>query len=263
MSTLFDFTADPRQFIRTMLALIFAATQELGYTNAIKHHALLGRTVQSLHYRMSNSGLGGEEEEPSVIVRDVWLDELKRTERQIQQEIFSALQDLCKDRDPPGDPSHNDVKLQGKDEAQWEELKFKGEEKAKCEELVGCIKDGMFRKYFLTILADKEGELTRGAPEGATSASDVFDPPPYTPQEASVPGSDASRTLATSHYYSHSASLPNTSVKCTWCPKRPYRLVYKEVCTPLNDVNDFAEAVKTLTHGVTGGYPVTWFSNFH
>ncbi|KAG8901345.1 hypothetical protein FRB99_005381 [Tulasnella sp. 403] len=176
MSTLFDFTANPRLFISIMIAFLFATPQELGYDDDIKrvwddtgiqyvYHiddlylktvrcldepfglCITGRATRVWEAKKVKSFVDLTPiEQSTVVVRDVWLDVSTKTERQIQQEIFSALDDLYKDGDPPDD-----------------DPKFDGEEDAKRRELIDCVKDGSFRSYFLTILADKEGDALRNA----------------------------------------------------------------------------------------------------
>ncbi|KAG8906678.1 hypothetical protein FRB99_006379 [Tulasnella sp. 403] len=249
MTGSFDFTKEPRRFIHIMLAFIFATPQELGYDNSIKRIRDANGKVQYV-YRIGSrffktlcsvvepadlritgrttrvweaEEVGSFEgailtDNPRVIVRDVWLDESSKTEKEIQNQLFATLQGLHEN----GLSTQVDTSLSGEDEEHRKEL-------------VECIANGKYKDYFLTIIVDEKGISTRGVPETANLrvGIDVFD---------DVENSGPSRAQATSLTTSH---------KQEWRPRVPYRLAYKEVCTSLNNVANFSEAVETLIDGVT------------
>ncbi|KAG8891920.1 hypothetical protein FRB99_003240, partial [Tulasnella sp. 403] len=174
-STSFDFTKEPRRFIYILLAFIFATPTELGYDDSIRRirdqdgeiryvYRINGRFFKTLRCVTKSVDLRisgritrvweAEEVEsfetplvvgsPKVIVRDVWLVESDKTEKQIQDEVFRSLDGLCK--------IESSAKL---------DASFSGEDDKHREELIECIKNGKYKNYFLSIIVDEKGRPTR------------------------------------------------------------------------------------------------------
>ncbi|KAG8891930.1 hypothetical protein FRB99_003235, partial [Tulasnella sp. 403] len=174
-STSFDFTKESRRLIYILLAFIFATPTELGYDDGIKRiqdqdgeiryvYRIDGRFFKTLRcvakpidLRMSGRITRVWEAEevesfesplavgnPKVIVRDVWLVESDKTEKQIQDEVFRNLDCLCK--------NESSARL---------DASFSGEDDKHREELTEYIKNGKYKNYFLSTIVDEKGKPTR------------------------------------------------------------------------------------------------------
>ncbi|KAG8899286.1 hypothetical protein FRB99_006822, partial [Tulasnella sp. 403] len=110
-----------------------------------------------------------------------------------------------------------------------------------------------YKNYFLSTIVDEKGKPTRSVPAAAKLrvTKDLFDDVPGSSWAASVHISNPPPGQIASALQPTTAHEPDALLERKWCPRVPYRLVYKEVCTSLNDVTDFREAVETLSDGVT------------
>lgn len=173
-----------------------------------------------------------------MVLRDVWLDDGAKTERQIQESIFSDLQAFGeKLEDPKYEPVHFH---------EWDEPL---EKKVRALFTIGNSgSDGTagskkrYKDYFLTILCDSIGDPCTEVASGYQVQKDIL-------REVAdgsarklrlATGADPSRNSQSSasviantdvlHQSNVTAQLPRT-----YRPKRPYRLVYEECCQDLDD----------------------------
>lgn len=165
-----------------------------------------------------------------VALKDVWLENGAKTEKQIQDEIF-------------GDIS----RFAASDFYAAEHLReFPADMKKPLED---ALRDEEYKKYFLHIECDYQGRISKNVPSSAHAEFDLF-----------------STTLSTSHSVAH----PSLRTSCDptreiplkplsqprpvrkFVPKQQYRVVYKEVCKALHELDSLSVALNVLEDCLIG-----------
>ncbi|KAI0324232.1 hypothetical protein GY45DRAFT_1375718 [Cubamyces sp. BRFM 1775] len=172
-----------------------------------------------------------------MILRDVWLDHGSDTEREIQEKIFERCNEIARKFPPKDDP-----RLFGVDDATRELLHQR-------------LKDGSYKRLFLTIKADYRGATSKDRAEGFTPAPDAFGELVYINQEAKTPHSDAQRasTFGTPGAHGPDALMPSmqqASAPCEYKAKQRNFVVYEEVCSALHELDDLHDVVQALLDAV-------------
>jgi hypothetical protein len=160
---------------------------------------------------------------PPVVFRDVWLDHNASTERDIQSLIFSAIEKFGK-----GDNS----------------LHFQHFSETMKTLIIKLINSGDYKKYFLTIECDYQGIKSKEVAPSAVPTRGLF---------LQDPVFDSSPTPTSSRDPTHQLELtPSHSTSCMYNSKCQYRLVYKEVCSALHDLNSLGNIFVILSDALIG-----------
>ncbi|KIO32631.1 hypothetical protein M407DRAFT_18394 [Tulasnella calospora MUT 4182] len=268
-SPAFDFTKYPRRYIRVMLSFLFATKRELGYDPTIQRRLDSGPAGKTLCYvyKVGDRGKryfktqGAIFEHRSLcatgratrvwkvvevrsfndlrplnsstlVLKDVWLDSQSKTECQNLDAIFEKLEELAKLLDE-GD-GNSDI--------------FNGLDKKSEADLKECLKERSWGQYFLTKVCDWQGFESKSVSPTAKPDSTLFNPPTPAPTRSSYPYSDQSRSTA-----AHATDLVEVAQNRPlrdYCPKRQYRVVFKEVCEALHHVQRLEDVVIALRDSV-------------
>ncbi|KAG8914999.1 hypothetical protein FRC01_003836 [Tulasnella sp. 417] len=268
----FDFTKDPHRYIRIMLSFLFATEEELGYDPTIQrrldsdlasgkqtlcyvykvednvgdkceryfktqgaifeHHSLRATGRATRVWKVAEVGSFNELEplDGSILVlKDVWLDSQSKTEGQNLDAIFEELQNLA-DLLDKGDKK-SDI-FDGFDEESEKALKE-------------CLKERSWGRYFLSKVCHWQGSESKKVPPAAQLDSTLFDDPTSTP----IPSySDWSRLM--NPWSAGMVPVARNRPLSHYCPKRQYRVVFKEICEALHDVGRLEDVVTALLDSV-------------
>ncbi len=160
---------------------------------------------------------------PPVVLRDVWLDHNASTERDIQSLIFSAIEKFGK-----GDTS----------------LHFQHFSETMKTLILKLIASGDYKKYFLTIECDYQGIMSKEVAPSAVPTRGLF---------LKDPVFDSSPTPTSSRDPTRQLELtPSHPTSRMYNSKRQYRLVYKEVCSALHDLNSLGNIFLILSDALIG-----------
>ncbi|TRM63105.1 hypothetical protein BD626DRAFT_495507 [Schizophyllum amplum] len=259
MSTTFDMRKNYRRCIEVFIAFMFATPAELGFDETVELISVggewhYGYKVGDRFYRSTRSifehngtritGRGTrvwevvrvkDFKDPTPLddkrsaLKDVWLDEGARTEREIQEALFRDL-DLVAQRINDSDPATIHV-LDG----------FEPETRTA---LRKCVADRkLYSKYFLTINHDWTGPTSKPRAAHAVAVPDLFGVQP-SPLVASVPGSDSTR--ARSNPLVPALTAPTPVVERAFVPKYQYRVVFGEVGEALHYVDNISVVLRAV-----------------
>uniref|UniRef100_A0A8H7XX27 Fungal-type protein kinase domain-containing protein n=1 Tax=Psilocybe cubensis TaxID=181762 RepID=A0A8H7XX27_PSICU len=254
----FNLSTNPKLFIQVLIAFLFATEEELGYDSMVKLKpdrnytfkipSLPGsdkvrffRTVEGLSLYHSNGITGrmtrvykvvevrenGEAFGDPLVLKDVWLDSSAKTEKEIQNAIFTDIKQFW---DCPDDPPE----LKG----------FKESHK----NIVG---DDSYKQYFLQIVLDYSGQKTKVRVERGTEVRGFFDAEQDLALDAPVTGtaSQGSQSMNdqtfvnTQRIVSQPPALPAIPSE----QKRQYRILFKEICRPSGRLETLGEVVNVLS----------------
>lgn len=158
-----------------------------------------------------------------VVLKDYWLTESSLSEREIQTAVFKALEEVRVVVDLSG--FHEDLALK-----------------------IRCILDaGSWNQYFLTIEVDARDAMPHPAPKTAALTNTIFDSNVRGHVE---PGLDSARSQVCGH-------LPaladyNSREGRSFAEKTRCQVVYKEVCIPIDGLNDSCQVVETMESCLIG-----------
>ncbi|TEB33877.1 hypothetical protein FA13DRAFT_1626649 [Coprinellus micaceus] len=255
----FSLITDPRLLIGVFMAFLFASKEELGYDpNVTRLHdgqyvfRIPGsaqedqvgrdqfyRTVRSLSVYWSNYIAGRHSrvwlvdilESPTstksrgrAVLKDVWLDEDALTERQIQDRLFRDIYDFWTDPMVEQSPIYKGLSYLGP------ELKAL---------INGPFESARFRDYFLHIEADWLGRASPKLPKDSSRIKFFLLP---TSQES---------TAGTHRPVRSEVGVANDPTTQHFTPRRQYRVVFKEICTPVDALATLGEVFDTLEQALT------------
>ncbi|KAF5363864.1 hypothetical protein D9756_001087 [Leucocoprinus leucothites] len=266
----FDFTKDRRTFLRVFMSFLFAREREMGFDPAVRRvpHGDESRYIYTIrptldpprHFRtikpIFNPRLAcitgrktrvweAEEVHESsdtaevlnnggkkFALKDVWLDEGSRPEKEIQDLIIERLKDIAGAR------------------RDWPEG-YLGE----C--ITAALTDFPSNLPFMKIECDGWGEKCGGRHDKAEPNSAILQPPPIVPtyqQSAKliIPGSSQiSSAPTTSSGHSSPAPVQMCSPR-RYLAKRQYRLVYQDVGFALHDSKDLKVSFNAIRDILVG-----------
>ncbi|TFY52299.1 hypothetical protein EVG20_g10608 [Dentipellis fragilis] len=262
----FDFTQDIFTTVRVLASFIFARTDELGFDTSIRRRLDYTDTkrkscfvfrVQDRYFKTLHSisehlnprrvigrstrvfeviEVGSFDDLTPIpgatnqILKDVWLDEEARTEKQIQDDIFKDLDAFSK-------------KLQ--DEGTSELPQFRtGVPQGDEDILRTALRGANYKRYFLTIDCDQQRVLSR--------PHSLFTRPFPTAVPASLPYASSSRSHLTSVTLSQQPEDKVTRQPRDYVPKRQYRVVFNEVCEALQNVRELKTVIRGMQDCLTG-----------
>ncbi|KAH9476609.1 hypothetical protein JR316_0010522 [Psilocybe cubensis] len=254
----FNLSTNPKLFIQVLIAFLFATEEELGYDSMVKLKpdrnytfkipSLPGsdkfrffRTVEGLSLYHSNGITGrmtrvykvvevresGEAFGDPLVLKDVWLDSSAKTEKEIQNAIFTDIEQFW---DSPDEPL---------------ELKSFKEAHKKL------VRDGSYKQYFLQIVLDYSGQKTKVRVEIGTEVRGFFDAEQDLALDAPVTGTKSQesqslndQTFVNTHrIVSQPPALPAIPSE----QKRQYRILFKEICRPSGRLETLGEVVNVLS----------------
>ncbi|KAH9476624.1 hypothetical protein JR316_0010537 [Psilocybe cubensis] len=254
----FNLSTNPKLFIQILIAFLFATEEELGYDSMVKlapdgnytfklprlpgsDEFRLFRTVEGLSVYHSNIITGqmtrvykvvevrenGEAFGDPLVLKDVWLDSSAKTEKEIQDAIFTDIEQFW---DCPDEPPE----LKG----------FKEAHK-------NIVSDDSYKQYFLQIVLDYSGQKTKIRVERGTEVRDFFDAEEDLAPDAPVTGtksqesqSQNDQTFVNTHrIVSQPPALPAIPSE----QKRQYRILFKEICRPSGRLETLGEVVNVLS----------------
>lgn len=249
------------------MTFLFATEVELGYDDKVKRlpdnrlvfeitdkegNPIYYRTVQTLsEYRSSNitkrisrvweveqvSNSDGTGDVLSHgVLKDVWLDDDALTERQVQESIYKAIEERKA-------TLHSNKCIQ--------KLKLIART-----ELTKIIETGKYKDYFLTIVADWNGLVSKAVPQGANRKRGLLVPEALPAKRARSSG-NASRTksytpLPTQLEQQAHAAARKAFIPREFRPKRQYRVVYAESCVTVGSMMILGQVLDVLKQTLTG-----------
>ncbi len=195
------------------------------------------RAVQILDF-------GGEVESgKEVALKDVWLDRGALTEGSNQRAIFDAV-DSERQKHARGEKSRLDF-LQSLHSS----IK---------DDVLGVIRDGTYRNYFLKIKFGGQGAVTREKLSDAEPKLGSLIPMHRDIDSRShqSPGPDPSRNKGTPVQPPESEFEPSTEPKAHqnqhYIPKQRYLLIFDDICTVLHNAPDLQTTFAALRHAWIG-----------
>ncbi|XP_006455071.1 hypothetical protein AGABI2DRAFT_209340 [Agaricus bisporus var. bisporus H97] len=286
VSTPFDFTKDIKSFIHVFLSLLYATREEIGYDPTI-HRVLHDdetqyvyevvsegetryfRTIKSL-FTSQSLGITGrktrvwkavevegydgnkhrkeKEGGREVALKDCWLDEGSRTEKDNLDGIFNALAEV-KER-----VKRNSNVLDWADPTGNRQL---------FEEL---LDTGNYKGYFMEIECDMKLAITKSRLPSAECVPEFLVP---LEREETSSGNAGSQSTQTTQFLLEMAYLERrkaiwnrlkSSAPREYRVKQHYRLVYKEIGRPLYAATNLASSLQGLSDTLIGTFFVsfTW-----
>ena len=160
---------------------------------------------------------------PECILKDVWLDTSAKTERELQNAIFSDVQKAF-------EPDAESV---------LENQHMKGIKKRHA----GIVASEAYKKYFLNILVDYKGEMSKEVSPADTRKAGLFGS-----REPQFDSAQHTRCSDLSKFPPSSKSPSLGVPRRAYVSKRQYRVIYEEVCTTVADLNTVGEVVDVLRH---------------
>ncbi|KAH9476728.1 hypothetical protein JR316_0010643 [Psilocybe cubensis] len=259
----FDFTENPKLFIQVFIAFSFATEEELGYDPTVTLEAdgnymfklpespgskkfRLFRTLEPLSLYRSNNITGrmarvykvveinesGEEFGDPLVLKDVWLDSTAETERKIQDTIFGDIEQFWNSTDEP---------------TELKEIKKAHQQ---------IVLDGSYKKYFLEIVLDHSGQLTKLRAKDGTQTTDLLaepDPASHVPRTGTkTQKSQLQNVQASVNTHPIASRTPKRPVVLReYSPKRQYRVLFKELCETVGRLETLGEVVNVLYQTLT------------
>lgn len=309
LSEPFSFMKNIKTFVCVMLSLLFAKPKEIGYDDKVKRDCKYDekgkiryiyqvndrffRTVSPIfEYRspritsratrvwkveeIREDGQLVNKQGEYQVLKDVWLDEGSRSEKAIQDAIFSALAKLS------SDPTALSKRL-GDSGAISQETVTRLEQ---------CLADESYRNYFTTIAAHCTGITSKALSPKAEAEKGIFTAYVAPLRQPTMTGSNRSESplgtfdenaeesdlesqspdqLSDQSSYQSSgqsssepspeqplgqptaqASNPTMARPRSYLPKVQHRIVFNEVCMALHHASTFNDAVATLKDAVFG-----------
>ena len=166
---------------------------------------------------------------PEVALKDVWLDQNAFTEREIQNKIFSDIEEF----------GNGDMNASPHFEDFTPPMKMR---------IINTIRTRDYRKYFLTIDCDYQGITSKGVASSASPKRGLFF---LEPASDSTTRRTCSLTPTRLLRQRPSHPTPSTHV---YHPKRHYRLVYKELCSALHDLESLDKIFLILSDALIGTF---------
>ncbi|TBU55147.1 hypothetical protein BD310DRAFT_1041318 [Dichomitus squalens] len=153
-----------------------------------------------------------------MVLKDVWLDTGAKTEKEIQDAIFARLDTVARKLQDGQDLPH-----------------FAGLEDAEKRLLRDALRDENYKQHFLTIDCDTRGALSKSLLQDSRRPGNLFSPRASEAVPAKFAIGDTSR--------SQLRLPPDPPIQCPFPPrsflaKYQYRVVFKEQCDALHDVDD-------------------------
>ncbi|KAF8641809.1 hypothetical protein AX16_009790 [Volvariella volvacea WC 439] len=266
----FNFIQECETFVSVLLSFIFATEKEMGFDPSIDRHdwgekifyvievdgryfktqrtiseyrslCITGRMTRVWEAIEVESRTNPKDKEGAlpVALKDVWLDATAQTEKEIQQAIFADIESFASQLNEPNseDPP--------------EFTHFNDEMKTKVRD---CLQGGAYKRYFLDIICDQRGAISKTVPTSARPQRGLFTLP-STPsrQQSRVSNADPTRGSAEPiRPVSHPlTSRPSPSQPRTFANKRQYRVVLKEVCESLHNLKTFPRLFEVFLECLT------------
>lgn len=262
-----------------MLSLLFATSKELGYDDQIRRcrdlkgdicyvykiRGVCYQTIRQIDERQSGR-LGGRStlvwgarqivsiddltyvpNSAEVVIRDAWLQQGARTEKNIQDDIFASLQKvagLLRNPERSGSPEPDDdrmiARINAASASDWEAA-------------LRCVKEEGWRDYFLRIDGEEFGAETRPKADDAAVSPDSFKETKQTTVKPAKLSSANRTSTSTSTSTSPSYSTPPAPlVQREYCIRKRHFLVYSEVCVALQSLTELKDVLSGLQHAVMG-----------
>ncbi|KAH9476608.1 hypothetical protein JR316_0010521 [Psilocybe cubensis] len=259
----FDFTENPKLFIQVLIAFTFATEEELGYDPTVTLEAdgnytfklpespgskefRLFRTLEPLSLYRSNNITGrmarvykvvevnesGEAFGDPLVLKDVWLDSTAETEKKIQDTIFGDIEQFWNSTDEP---------------TELKEIKKAHQQ---------IVLDGSYKKYFLEIVLDHSGQLTKLRAKDGIQTTDLLaepDPAPHLPRTgAKSQKSQLQNDQASVNTHPIASKITKRPVvPREYSPKRQYRVLFKELCKTVGRLETIGDVVTVLFQTLT------------
>ncbi|KAF4563843.1 hypothetical protein EYR36_003087 [Pleurotus pulmonarius] len=248
---------NPRLLIKVFMSFLFATEEELGYDPMVTRDAKgdyiyripstergqqrdrFFRTTASIaEYRSNNiTGRMGRvwkvvecnptgdvlsPGEPSRVLKDVWLEDSALTESQIQSQIFADIKKFFS-----GTQDERYIAFQ---ELQPSLSELEHED--------------AYQKYFITIVTDYEGKRTKPLFPNSQRTRKLFSAvePLALPATSNRGGSGTPR--------SPEPKIPFDKRPREFAPRKPYRVVFGEVCEAVEDLRTVGEVADVLSQTV-------------
>ncbi|KAH9485716.1 hypothetical protein JR316_0002629 [Psilocybe cubensis] len=284
----------PKKLIKVFLSILFATEEGLGYDPLITREAdsnytfeipqvnapsRFFRTISPISVYNSNNSTGrmtriylaedlSTNPPKRCVLKDVWIDSTEQTEGQIQQALFDDIEAFWKEEPAtptvPGDEDdinffrslHSDL-----------------------------VKSKRYKDFFLSIETDYASPALHDvAPKAVPVRGLLTAPAPATPLPPafsnSGPVPDSARKSPTPRSSLRSAGTTRPMTKARgqlanskpvaprrYMPKKRYRVVFREICTPVGNLGKLGEVVDVLqqvlipyksTEAVSDGTMLNW-----
>jgi len=172
-----------------------------------------------------------------VVLKDLWLDKGALTERDIQSAIFS---DIEKFKD-----------TLGTEDPHFCEFDARMEEKIR-----SCLTDQGYKKYFLEIICDDQGYVSRCVEPTAQARRGIFvfeDSKIHMSSQSIHERAMESRTYSDpTRRHSGVATQTTQTTARPFVPKQQYRVVFKEVCKPLHHIQKLSDVIDVIRQCFVG-----------
>lgn len=174
----------------------------------------------------------------NVVLKDIWLQQDAKTERQLQTELFTDITTFSKQIPPRWPYVPVAIPTSGTLEGPIQDI----------------LADEKWKRHFLTIKFDAIGASCKKCSISAKADLTLFRPP-FTPQKAPrSPASDSSRVYSSASALREQSSSTSQSpvVPRKFAPKRRYIVVFEELCKAVEELTSFSDTMNALKDSVKG-----------
>ncbi|KAF9556345.1 hypothetical protein CPC08DRAFT_641698, partial [Agrocybe pediades] len=259
-----DYVKNPAFLVQAFLSFMFATREEMGYDPTVTFHhdnnnytysippatqdetTRFFRTRKILSEYRSNNVTGrmarvwlvdevtsnAEDAEavagkPQYVLKDVWLENSAQTEQQIQKAIFKSIDAFLASSSPVKEA------MQGM-----------------LDQHRRLIDKGAYKNFFLTIAKDYEGQKSKPLAGGHKKHQGLFATQGLFGTmsgqvNATTPGQTRS-TCGTPRDIHEPPVVPVPQLPRAYAQKKQYRLIFKEECVPVGELNKLADVIEVL-----------------
>jgi hypothetical protein len=175
-----------------------------------------------------------------VVLKDAWLARTGHTEGDVLQQVFKQLEEVSKTLDI---------------QSPLRSFGYQTTDRHVQDKLVSVLTSKSWGHYFLTVEAECWSQTTKKRPMSATRVHDVFEAPAPVVVPASQPLSHPSREYA--NITPDAGIIPGRVGAVPprhqeFEGKRQYRAVFKELCTPIHQLEDMQTACTVMLDCLLG-----------
>lgn len=180
-----------------------------------------------------------------VVLKDVWLDKIKKTEAENMKDIFGRVDELLARAKKAGGDDWLARFLQT-------DPHFAEFDQATKDRLAALLKDGRYKSLFLTTILSWRGQDSKKVSEGAKYSRAGVDIFAQTKKAAEAPKQERTSTMVATNTGNGSEDKQIPQLNRHYAVKQQSRFVYEEVCHKLSCVGTIGNFVDVIDQALCG-----------